>query len=243
MRRSLLLLLICWLCALPLHGSDFEDANLLYDQGKFSEAKERYENLVAEGKWSANLFYNLGNAHQRLGAPGEAILDYERALLLDPGHAEARANLNFMRGQTGAVTWPVSWMDWLVPGRWSDAYAVGGAVSGWIAVFLLARILLTPRREKTELWIGTVAAALIAGYAAAAVWYLEQNRALAIVTAPTAEVHLAPAESATAADALPAGSHVRVLSERGDWIYCERPTQGRGWIPAKALERVRLGAS
>jgi len=35
----------------------------------------------------------------------------------------------------------------------------------------------------------------------------------------------------------------RVLSARGDWIYCALPGQGRGWISAKALERVRLDAS
>ena len=242
MFRSLLLL-VCWLCALPLRGADFEAANRLYDEGKFAEAKVGYEQLVKAGEWSANLFYNLGNAHQRLGAPGAAILGYERALTLDPGHPEARANLSFVRGQTGAVPWPDSWADRLFPGRWSDAYAIGGALSGWIAVFALARIYLTPRRDKSVLWFGAVAAAAMAGYAAAAVWSLEQDRALAIVTATTAEVHLAPAESASVADALPAGSEVRVLSERGEWIYCVRPTQGRGWIPAKAVERVRLGAS
>ena len=32
---------------------------------------------------------------------------------------------------------------------------------------------------------------------------------------------------------------VRVLSERGEWIYCELPGQGRGWIPDGAVERVR----
>ena len=242
MRRSLLLL-VCWVCALPLRGADFEAANRLYDDGKFAEAKAGYEQLVEEGKWRANLFYNLGNAHQRLGAPGEAILGYKRALTLDPSHPEARANLSFVRGQTGAVPWPDSWVDRLFPGRWSDAYAVGGALAGWIAVFALANVFLKPRRDKMVLWFGAVAAAMIAGYAAAAVGYLEQDRALAIETAKTAEVHLAPAESSPAADALPAGSEVRVLSERGEWIYCVRPTQGRGWIRAQALERVRLGGS
>ncbi len=45
------------------------------------------------------------------------------------------------------------------------------------------------------------------------------------------------------AEALPAGSQVRVLSERGEWIYCELPGTGRGWIPDGAVERVRPAKS
>ena len=238
-----LLCLICWLSAGPLHAADFEAANRLYDAGNYAAAKTGYEALVKAGNWSANLFYNLGNTHHRLGARGEAILGYERALALDPSHPEALANLGFVRGETGAVTWPVSWVDRIFPERWSDALSIGGVLFGWIAVFLGARILLTPRGKKMGLWCGVVAAAVIAAYSGCALWHLEQESALAIVTATKAEVHLAPAESSTTADALPAGSQVRVLSERGDWIYCERPTQGRGWIPAQTLERVRLRGS
>ncbi len=238
-----LLCLICWLSAWPLHAADFDAVNRLYDAGNYAEAKAGYEALVQAGNWSANLFYNLGNTNHRLGAPGEAILGYERALALDPSHPEALANLGFLRGQTGAVTWPVSWVDRIFPERWSDAFSISGVLFGWIAVFLGARIFLTPRGEKTGLWCGVVAAVGIAAYSGCALWHLEQDRALAIVTAPKAEVHLAPAESSTTADALPAGSEVRVLSERGEWIYCERPTQGRGWISAQTLERVRLRGS
>ena len=241
--RSALLLLVCWLCAVPMRGADFDAANQLYDQGKYSDAKAGYEGLVSAGEWSANLFYNLGNANQRLGSPGEAILGYERALALDPGHPEARANLDFLRGQTGAVPWPASWSDRLFPTRWVDAFVVAGTTAGWVAIFSLAAIFLTSRRDTSGLWFGFVVASLIAGYAAAALCYWDRDRARAIVTAKSAEVHLAPAESSTAGPVLPAGSEVRILSERGDWIYCALPTQSRGWIPANALRRMWLRAS
>jgi hypothetical protein len=104
-------------------------------------------------------------------------------------------------------------------------------------------VFLTPRRDKSGLWFGAGVALLIAGYSAVAVWHLEKNRTLAIVLPKTIEAHLAPAESSTPAAALPAGSQVRVLSERGEWTYCALPTQGRGWISTKALGRVRWNAS
>ena len=66
---------------------------------------------------------------------------------------------------------------------------------------------------------------------------------VAIVTAKETAARLAPADRASVAEPLPAGSRVRVLSERGDWIYCALPGGGRGWIPETQIERVRLAKS
>jgi tetratricopeptide (TPR) repeat protein len=241
MRTSLFIPLVWLWCGAVAWSADFDTANQLYEQGKYAEAGAAYQELVGAGHWSANLFYNLGNAHQRLGAGGEALLNYERALALDPGHPEAAANRKLVRSQTGAVPWPESWIDRLFPGNWVDAFTIVGALAGWAAIFALAAICFTPRREKVGLWCGAIAAGVVAAYAGAAVWWGGQDRDLAIVTAKTTEARLAPAESSAAATILPAGSEVRVLSERGDWTYCALPVQSRGWISSKALERVRLG--
>jgi tetratricopeptide (TPR) repeat protein len=241
--RSPLLLLAFFVCALPLRGADLDAGNRLYDQGKFAEAKAAYEQLLSAGEASANLFYNLGNAQHRLGMPGRAILDYKRALVLDPGHPEARANLDFLRSQTGAAPWPESWIDRLLPASWEDAAVVLGVVGAWVAIFLVAGLILSPRRDNAGAWFGVVMSMLVVAYAGAVIWRAEQGRATAIVTAKTAVVHLAPAESSTSGSTLPAGSEVRVLSERGDWVYCALPGKGRGWIAAKTLERLRPAAS
>ena len=68
--RSRIFMAICGLLALFALGlvpakaapSTFDEANQLYDQGKFAEAKQRYEQLASAGLPSANLYYNLGNA-------------------------------------------------------------------------------------------------------------------------------------------------------------------------------------
>lgn len=233
-----------WGFALAISGAvalagDFQAANQLYDQGKFIEAKQHYEELAQTGESSANVFYNLGNTNHRLGAPGPAMLAYERALALDPAHPEARANLDLLRRQNGARLWQESWLERAFPGRKTDIYVVVATVAAWLAVFCFVRIVMTSRREKTGLWLGAAAGIMVGAYAGAGVWHLEQDRALAIVIAREAEARLAPAESAGPAATLPAGSQVRVLSERGDWIYCELPGSGRGWFSATALERVR----
>jgi hypothetical protein len=101
--------------------------------------------------------------------------------------------------------------------------------------------VVTARRAGTSgLWSLVVLSAVVLGVAFAGLRAGVREQVLAIITAKQTEARLAPAASAGVAEALTAGSRVRVLSERGEWIYCELPGEGRGWLPQGALERVRL---
>jgi tetratricopeptide (TPR) repeat protein len=225
------------------HASDFDTANQAYDGGKFDEAKGGYEKLIESGAGSANIYYDLGNADFRLGSAGRAILNYERALRLSPRHAEAMANLKLLREQNGAKLLPLSWnnrMAHLLP---SNVWTVLAAASGWIVLFGIVLILTSRRPDNFGLWTLTLLGAVVCAVAADSLWSITKDQALAVITAKQTEARLAPAESAGVAEALPAGSQVRVLSERGEWTYCELPGLGRGWIPEGAVERVRPSKS
>jgi tetratricopeptide (TPR) repeat protein len=237
------LLFLASACAVSAAADNFEAANQLYDQGKFSDARTRYESLALAGEWTPNLFYNLGNCEYRLGEPGRAMLDYERALALDPGHPEAKANLALLRNQTGAKVPAPSWEQYAFTGLSQDAWAIAAVVAGWIAVFGLATVATGRRQGKTGLWLATIAAMAVAAYGGGVLWLSAQERGTAIVVVKSVEARLAPADSAGLADSLPAGSRVRVLSERGEWVYCELPGESRGWIPQNAIEKVRMGKS
>jgi len=237
------LLFLVSACVALAAAGDFEAGNQLYDQGKFSEAKTRYVNVALSGEWTPNLFYNLGNCEYRLGEPGRAMLDYERTLALDPGHPEAKANLTLLRNQTGAKTPEPSWEQYAFAGLSQDTWAIAVAVAGWIAVFGLVAAATSRRHGNAGLWLASIAAVAVAAYGGGVLWLSAQERGIAIVVVKNVEARLAPADSAGLADSLPAGSRVRVLSERGDWIYCELPGESRGWIPQNAIEKVRMGKS
>src|SRR5690554_1504829 len=84
---------------------DSEEANLAvtaaeaYRSQDFKRSIELYEKLINESislnRVSAQLYYNLGNAYFRDNQLGQVILNYERALLLDPGDSDIRHNLRF----------------------------------------------------------------------------------------------------------------------------------------------------
>ena len=84
------------------HGSDFEAANKLFEQGKFADAAAGYERLLTNGPTAA-LHFNLGNARFKSGQPGRAIYHYHQALRLAPRDPDARGNLQFARRSLGAT--------------------------------------------------------------------------------------------------------------------------------------------
>lgn len=238
MKRWLSILAV--MCAVARAESDFEAGNRAYDDGKFLEARKHYEAQVSRGEWTANLFYNLGNANERIGAPGLAMLNYERSLALQPGHSDARANLQFLRGQMLARVQTKSWRDAAFGALSFGGWIALASVAAWGAVFLI----VVPTARRRALGAGGVFVFVLvlclAGYAAWAAWEKRDELDAGVIVAKQAEARQAPTERAGLADVLPAGSRVRVLAVRGEWTFCELPGGGRAWVASAAVERVRL---
>ncbi len=237
-RFCLLALLICAGNAFAANPTDFDLANQRYDEGKFAEAKKLYESVVQSGNYSANLFYNLANDEVRLGDLGSAAADYERALILNPAHPEARANLAFLRNETGAAVENSLWMDRVFLALNASSYSIVAAVAGWLALTCFVVLALRKPRDTAPLLSAACICLAVCAYAGTAIWRLKKSDTLAVVTARHAEARFAPADTATLADTLATASHVQILSERGAWTYCELPNQTRAWIAAKDIEKV-----
>src|SRR5207245_2079566 len=77
----------------------------------FKEAISGYEALIRSGQWSANVFYDLGNAYFRTGDLGRVILNYERALALERHNPEVTANLQIARGEARPLEIQPSWQE------------------------------------------------------------------------------------------------------------------------------------
>lgn len=220
----------------------FTRANTDYAAGKFRNAIKDYESLVKTGQWNPSLFYNLGNAYFRVDDLGRAILNYERALALDPHQPEARANLQLVRDRARALELALGWVEQHLDFLTRDQYAWLAMIAFWGAIAIVAGLFFSSRRPVVWMF-AAVSLGVIAAGAAAAVYELETGAAgrdLAIVTGKEVQARVATAESAGAVLALPPGSEVKILSTRGDWTYATLPNDMEGWIPAQSAERVRL---
>jgi len=95
-------------------SSQFAEANSLFDQANAKALKNpaqaqsfyqsailKYQRLVDTGLVdSAELYSNLGNAYFFSGDHGRAVLNYQRALMIDPLQDDVRHNLDYARSLT-----------------------------------------------------------------------------------------------------------------------------------------------
>ena len=123
-----------WTVPLAWGGPTWEAANTAYQHGKYEEAKADYLQLADTGRYSADLFYNLGNVWFKLGDPGRAILNYQRALLLNPGLVEAGSNLHTVLKIVGNDDQPTL-RDQI--GAYADYFPLIASIAFWIFAFSL----------------------------------------------------------------------------------------------------------
>jgi tetratricopeptide (TPR) repeat protein len=122
---------------------EFEQANRFYEDKDYPSAIRLYENILAQGRESAGVYFNLGNAYFKAGDLGHAVLNYLKAERLHPSDPDIQANLEFARRfsrvqMEGVKLNPISAMlDSLVGG-----YRVEDL--GWLAsaLFLVTLVLL-----------------------------------------------------------------------------------------------------
>ncbi len=220
----------------------FARANQEFSGGRFKEAIVSYEAIVRSGDWTAALFYNLGNAYFRTRDFGRAILNYERALALEPNHPEVQANLRIARDEARALELLPAWPEQFLRFATLNQYTIGVAVLFWTSAILIAAFVLSRRRRRSvmALSICSLVSAALLFYVIMAVEDGRKGRSVAIVTGVDVQARLATAETAASVLALPAGSEIKVERQRGDWVYATLPNNLRGWIPATGVEFVRL---
>ena len=223
-------------------SAEFAKANQEFAQGHFKEAIAGYEALVRANQWNANLFYDLGNAYFRTRDFGRAILNYERALALDQHHPEATANLQIARDESRALELQPTKLERYLQFASINQYTIAAAVALWLGIFGIVALFFARRRSAAMMSLSILCLLLCA----AAVWAIytldngSNGRALAIVTGTDVQARLATADTANSVLALPAGSEIKILSTRGDWMYAALPNDLRGWIQTKNAEQVRL---
>lgn len=217
-----------------------EAARAAYDEARFADAVALYDRLLASYPRSPELHFNRGNALARLGRIGEAAAAYERALLLAPRDADARANLKFLRSSARLPQPRVSIVDRIVGVVSASEWRTLAISAWWIGSTLLVAALLMTRAPRAMRAIG-LALIGIALFAAAGwgYWIIRNTHPIAFVVRPGVKALFAPLPNATPHFDAPDGLAVRVLETSGEWVYV-RDAAREGWIPRHAVEILRL---
>ena len=203
---------------------------------------------MKEGE-AAEVYYNLGNSYYKAGDIAKAILNYERALLIQPGNADIRANLEIARAKTIDKVIPVpevffvSWTKSLINCLSVDAWAKVGVV----CFFLLLASLYFFFFSKQIVWkkIGFIAGIVFLVLVLLAnVFAFQQknellNRNNAIVLTPSVTVRSTPSESGTSLFILHEGRKVEIKdNSMREWKEIRLEDGKVGWVPASSVEVI-----
>ncbi|MGE4569605.1 MAG: tetratricopeptide repeat protein [Bacteroidales bacterium] len=215
-------------------------ANESYRNGDFAKAADEYQRIIDAGWASADLYFNMGNACQKLHRRAEAILYYERALRLRPNDEDIRYNLEWVSSQVKEPTetlpelfivrWAHSLRNLLPEQGWAVLVIVClllllGTVWGYL--FLQQRFLKKASFSLSVLFASMLVVSVIAGSSRKA-WM--NNRTEAVVKTEKLTVYSAPDQNSTQLFLIFEGIRVNILDQVGDWREIRLPDGNKGWI-------------
>ena len=224
------------------------EADSAYVRQQYQQAINDYEQLLKKGV-SADIYYNLGNAYYRTDNITRAIINYERALLLQPGDKDIRFNLQMARSKTIDKIVPESEMFFFT---WYRSLVNVMSVDGWATcalvclafsiVFFLVYLFSSLVWQRKIGFFGALL--LMVVFVFSNVFAHQQKKILAerlgaIVISGAAPVKSTPAGNGTDLFVLHEGTKVNITdSTMQEWFKVRLVDGKEGWIAAKDIERI-----
>ena len=234
-------------------SSSLEDAtkaegDSAYMKNDYASAIQIYEALLNRGE-AADIYYNLGNSYYKINEIAKAILNYEKALLLQPGNGDIRANLEIARGKTVDKVevvpeiFFVTWTKALINSMSVDSWAIWGIVSFLLLIVSLYFFIFSKQvvLKKVGFITGIIFLIVVVMANVFASKQKEEllNRDTAIIMSPSVTVRSTPSENGTSLFILHEGHKVNIKDDSmKDWKEIRLEDGKVGWVPVGSIEII-----
>lgn len=223
----------------------FKQANDVYQQDSFAQAIILYDSLVNQGKESVALYYNLGNAHFKSGNLAYSILNYYRALEIEPKDEEVLTNLKIAEEKTvdrfEIMPYPLVKMAYLNLIRFFKPDTWAWLALAFLVVLLIGTFLYLFTLYKRPGFILQISGILLG----LSCWllayshktYLQNNKG-GIVVSPSSYVKSGPSESAEDVFILHEGTKATVIENFEGWSKIRLQDGKLGWMLQEDIELI-----
>lgn len=244
----ILSLLVVALCAqAETIENQITRANELYANGSYDEAADIYAALLEKNE-SADLYYNYATTCYKQGNLALAVLNFERALRLNPQHADAKANLEFVNQQITDKIEPLNvffitaFFRGLGRSLSSNTWAKMSVVLFVLALVSLLLLIFGKRMVLRKVSFGVmlfccVFALVSCIYAFSQKRYIEQ-RVEAIVMDGSVTVKSSPDTSGTEIFVLHEGTKVERQDVLGGWTKIRIADGQVGWLLTTTIQPI-----
>ena len=226
----------------------FEQGNTLYNDGNYIEAIDKYMDVLNNGKHSAALYFNLGNAYYKLNNIASSIYYYEKALQLAPNDKDILNNIAFARNMTvdvvdtipevGLSKYVKSITNTMSFDSWAK-FAVGFVVL-FVVLFLMYYFSYTSIKKRLA-FIGSMASIALTCVTVSLAYHkynLERNDKPAIVFAKEAQIKSEPNLRSAEAFRLHEGTKVQILDTVNNWKKIKLADGKTGWIVSEDIKAL-----
>lgn len=227
------------------YDSIYTEGNSAYQKLKFDTALQAYLAIVETGLSSADLYYNIGNCYYKLNQPTQAILYYEKALLLKPQGNDIQYNLSLAnklkvdKFEVLPVPFYTEWWQTMIKSLAIDSF---GIISIIFMVLAMIGLLVYSRGNSVTLkrisfylfivfLLGSGATYLFAK----SQYSNSYSNPHAIVLATRTNIFSAPNTTSTVLFVVHEGLKVKVVKTENQWLKIVLPDGSIGWIPEEAL--------
>nr|WP_321228974.1 tetratricopeptide repeat protein [uncultured Psychroserpens sp.] len=240
--KQIFYIFVCLLSTLSFSQNEkaFEQANTLYNDGNYTEALSKYTSILDQGEHSAELYFNIANAHYKLNHVAPSIYYYEKALLLKPNDKDILNNIAYAKNMTidDIEIVPEVGFSRLIKKATNimvfDNWAKLSVALVVLFVLLFLMYYFSQSTSKKRLAFITSLSSLILAFIALAFAYnsyeLDQKNQIAIVFAQESQIKNEPNLRSAEAFKLHEGTKVQVIDTVPNWKKIKLEDGKTGWV-------------
>lgn len=226
----------------------FKEGNNFYIKQNYNQAIEKYNNILASGVTSFEVYFNLGNAYYKTGNFTQAILNYERAKKLKPDDSDVALNLALANQNTIDKIEPApkvfyeQWWENYLAASTTTTRAIIFLIIFWLAIisFGLYVYFKVYSVKKTFFFLSFLFAgiALFYFYVTLQQNRLNDNANNALIISQSAYIKSSPDDKGTNLFQLHEGTKIMITGELQGWKKIRIPNGNEGWIREKDIEQI-----
>lgn len=247
---KIVVVIVAFIMSYTIHAQQtdllFKAGNDHYAQGRYQEAIDTYKRILDQKVASAELYFNMANAHYKLNNVAPTVYYYEKALQLAPSDPDIRNNAAFAENMKIDAIEPLpentlqEWINSVLGLLTSEGWAKATVFFVFLFVIsFLGYYFAFGAGRKRFLFI-TAMLSIILGITSLSFAYTAFAKAKqdnpAIVFTPEVEIKSEPNLASTQAFILHEGTKVFVLEEVNDWNRIKLIDGKTGWIPKSDIK-------
>lgn len=261
---------LCGIGVVEAHAADaattaevsLADGLKAYAEKDYATAVACFERVAALGYADADLYYNLANAYFKQGQShisaagrtfssgelGRAVLNYRRALRLDPSMEDARYNLDIAVDHTNDTE---AIPDSFIVGLWhaigdratTNGWAIFSVIDFVVLLVVLLLYLLSQSVVVRKVVFSLMVVTLLLFIFSTAFALSQRSKLLGhsqavVVCNDTTPVHASPDSASKVIRQPSQGVTIELLRTHGEWSEILFSDGEKGWIRSNVIERV-----